>query len=115
MVLQSHQYLIQVHVLAQLGKKNYEKHLSHLEFLLLDSILNVQMDSRNHILVAFIQSVNFPTEHVQSSILLVVPVTDYNSNVPLLLGTNVAKQTWEIIFFKLLTCILHGTWHLHVL
>ena len=39
-----------------------------------------------------ILSVNFPTEHVQGSILLVVPDTEYNSNVPLLLGTNVLNE-----------------------
>ena len=36
-----------------------------------------------------IQFINFQTKHVQRSILLVVPYTEYNSNVPLLLGTHV--------------------------
>ena len=82
---------------STIGKSFYDKHLSHLELLPLDSILKLKCADRQSLhyfgcIHVDIQSVNFPTEHVQSSILLVVPDTEYNSNVPLLLGTNVLND-----------------------
>ena len=41
---------------------------------------------------ADLQSVDFPTDYVQSCILLGVPDTVYNTNVPVLLGTNVLVE-----------------------
>ena len=66
---------------------------------------------------ADLQSVNFPTEHVQSSILLVVPDIEYSLNVPLLLGTNVLVEFLndckvELGENFLQTANLHTLWYL---
>lgn len=64
-----------------------------------------------------IHSVGIPTNHVQNSILLVVPDTDYNKNVPILIGTNVleeflnnCKQTIGVNFLQ--NAALHTCWYL---
>ena len=85
---------------STIGKSFYDKHLSHLELLPLDSILKLECAVGQSLpyfgcIHVDIQSVNFPTEHVQSSILLVVPDSEYNSNVPLLLGTNVLNEFFD--------------------
>lgn len=41
---------------------------------------------------AQISSVGIPSGHVQDCIFLVVPDTDYNKNIPLLIGTNVLSE-----------------------
>ena len=66
---------------------------------------------------ADLQSVNFPTEHVQTSILLVVSDTEYNSNVPLLPGTNVLVEFLNDCKIDLgenflQTANLHPPWYL---
>lgn len=50
---------------------------------------------------------DFPTEYVQSSILFVVPDTEYNSNVPLLLGTNVLTEFLNSCKYELGDNFLH--------
>ena len=82
---------------STIGKSVYDKHLSHLELLPLNSILKLECADGQSLpyfgcIHVDIRPENFPTEHVQSSILLVVPDTEYNSNVPLLLGTNVLDE-----------------------
>ena len=82
---------------STVSKSFYDKHLSHLELLPLNSILKLECADGQSLpyfgyIQADLQSVNFPTEHVQTSILLVVPDTEYNLNVPLLLGTNVLVE-----------------------
>ncbi|MCG7878257.1 MAG: hypothetical protein N0C90_18280, partial [Candidatus Thiodiazotropha endolucinida] len=64
-----------------------------------------------------IQSIGVPTNHVQDCILLVVPNTEYNTNIPVLLGTNVlveflknCKQQLGINFLQ--NSALHTCWYL---
>ena len=64
-----------------------------------------------------LQSVNFPSEHVQTFILLVLPGTEYNSNVPLLLGANVLLEFLnnckiDLEENVLQTANLHTPWYL---
>ena len=54
-----------------------------------------------------LQSVDFPTEHVQSSISLVVTNTEYNSNVSLLLGTNVLTDFLNSYKYEVRDNFLH--------
>ena len=44
-----------------------------------------------------LQAQGIPTNHVQDSILLVVPDTDYNKNVPILIGTNILEEFLSIV------------------
>ena len=80
-----------------ISRNFHDKHLSHLQFLPLDSILSLECPDGQS-LPYFgcshmdIQSVNLPTKHLQCSILLAVLDSEYNSNVPLLLGTNVLDE-----------------------
>ena len=64
-----------------------------------------------------LQAQGIPTNHVQDSILLVVPDTDYNKNVPILIGTNIleeflsnCKQTIGDNFLQ--NAALHTCWYL---
>ena len=64
-----------------------------------------------------IQSLGIPNKHIQDSILLVVPDTDYNKNVPILIGTNVlaeflrnCKETLGVNFLQ--NAALHTCWYL---
>ena len=66
---------------------------------------------------AELQSIDFPTDYVQSCILLVIPDTVYNTNVPVLLGTNVlveflnnCKENLGINFLQKVN--LHTPWYL---
>ena len=59
----------------------------------LDEILKLECTDGNFMpytgyMQAQISSVGIPSGHVQDCIFLVVPDTDYNKNVPLLIGTN---------------------------
>ena len=63
-----------------------------------------------------IQSLGIPNKHVQDSILLVVPDTDYNKSVPILIGTNVkaeflkdCKETLGVEFLP--NAALHTCWY----
>lgn len=64
-----------------------------------------------------LQSVGLPNEHVQSCILLVVKDTEYNSTVPILLGTNVLTEFLkyckeEVGDNYLQKAALHTPWYL---
>ena len=66
---------------------------------------------------ADLQSVDFITDYVQSCILLVVPDTDYNTNIPVLLGNNVlleflnnCKENLGVNFLQ--NADLHTPWYL---
>ena len=104
------------------SKSLYNKHLSHLELLPLNGILKLECDDGRSLpycvyIQADLQSVNFPTEHVQTSILLVVPDTEYNLKVPFLPGTNVLVEFLndckiELGETFLQTANLHIPWYL---
>ena len=66
---------------------------------------------------AQISSVGIPSGHVQDCIFLVIPDTDYNKNIPLLIGTNVlseflshCKNKFRENFLK--SSALHTSWYL---
>ena len=66
---------------------------------------------------AQIPSVGIPSGHVQDCIFLVVPDTDYNKNVPLLIGTNVLSEFLSHCKSKLgenflQSSALHTSWYL---
>ena len=80
--------------MSTISQTFYESNFSDIELMLLNNLLRLKcadgstMPYLGYIQVK-IQSLGIPTNHVQHSILLVVPDTDYNKNVPILIGTNV--------------------------
>ena len=71
--------------------------MGHLEILPLDNFVKLECANGEHMpYYGFIQvdvkPVGVPTEHVQSSILLVVPDTSCNTELPISLGTNVLDE-----------------------
>ena len=97
---------------STISKAFYENNFKDLELMPLDNILKLECaDGQSLPYFGYIQvdlqSVDFPTKHVQSSILLVVPDTEYNSNVPLLLGTNVLTEFLNSCKYELGDNFLH--------
>ena len=79
------------------SKSFYENNLSHLEILPLDNFVRLECANGEHMpyfgyIQVDVKPVGVPTEHIQSSILLVVPDTSTNTDLPILLGTNVLEE-----------------------
>lgn len=100
----------------------YENNYSGIELMPLNELLRLEcadgstMPYLGYIQVR-IQSVGIPTNHVQDSLLLVVPDTDYNKKIPVLIGTNVlaeflnnCKETLGVNFLQ--NAALHTCWYL---
>ena len=71
--------------------------MGHLEILPLDNLLKLECANGEHMpyygyIQVDVKPVGVPTEHIQSSILLVVPDTSCNTDLPILLGTNVLDE-----------------------
>lgn len=76
---------------STISKTFYEQNFNHLELLPLDNFIKLECaDGQTMPYFGYIQvdilPVGIPTEQVLTSILLVVPDTDYNKTVPVLLG-----------------------------
>ena len=98
---------------STVSKTFYENNFKHLELECSDG----QSLPYFGYIQADIQSIDFPTDYVQSCIILVVPDTDYNTNVPVLLGTNVlveflnnCKENLGVNFLQ--NANLHTSWYL---
>ena len=79
---------------STISESFYEKHFQHIQLLPLDEIMKLECADGNFMpytgyMQAQISSVGIPSGHAQDCIFLVVPDTDYNKNIPLLIGTNV--------------------------
>ena len=79
------------------SKSFYENNLSHLEILPLDNFVRLECANGEHMpyfgyIQVDVKPVGVPTEHIQSCILLVVPDTSTNTDLPILLGTNVLEE-----------------------
>ena len=88
---------------STISKAFYENNFKHLRLMPLDNILKLEYaDGQSLPYFGYIQvdlqSVDFPTIHVRSSILLVV---FDNSNVLLLLGTNVLTEVLNSCKYEL--------------
>lgn len=82
---------------STISRTFYEQNFSNLELLPLDNFIKLECaDGQTMPYFGYIQvdilPIGIPTDQVQTSILLVVPDTDYNSTVPVLLGTNVLSE-----------------------
>lgn len=82
---------------STISKTFYEQNFNHLELLPLDNFIKLECaDGQTMPYFGYIQvdilPVGIPTEQVLTSVLLVVPDTDYNNTVPVLLGTNVLSE-----------------------
>ena len=79
---------------STIGQTFYENNFGHVELMPLNNLLRLECaDGSTMPYLGYIevklQAHGIPTNHVQDSILLVVPDTDYNKNVPILIGTNI--------------------------
>ena len=75
----------------------YENNLSHLELMPLDKFVKLECAKGEYMpyfdyIQVDIKPIDIPSDHVQSSILLVVPDTECNTNLPPLLRTNVLSE-----------------------
>lgn len=107
---------------STISESFYKKHFQHIPLLPLDEILKLECADGNFMpytgyMQAQISSVGIPSGHVQDCIFLVVPDTDYNKNVPLLIGTNVLSEFLNNCKSKLgenflQSSALHTSWYL---
>ena len=107
---------------STISQSFYENNFKHLELMPLDNILKLECaDGKTMPYFGYIQvelqSAEFPVECVHNCILLVVPDTEYNTNVPILLGTNVlvdflntCKESLGDKFLQ--SANLHTPWYL---
>ena len=83
--------------ITTISESYYEKHFQHIPLLPLDDIFKLECADGNFMpytgyMQAQISSVGIPSGHVQDCIFLVVPETDYNKNIPMLIGPNVLSE-----------------------
>lgn len=79
------------------SKSFYENYLNSIELMPLDNF--VASECANGGIIPYfgyiqvdIQTLGIPTDHVQNCMLLIVPETEFNSKLPILLGTNVLGE-----------------------
>ena len=75
----------------------YENNLSRLDLMPLDNFVTLECANGEHMpyfgyIQVDVKPNGVPSDHVQSSILLVVPDTECNTNLSVLLGTNVLAE-----------------------
>ena len=84
-----------------LSKSFYDQHLSHIEIKPLDKILHIECADGNalpylgYIEVCITKVEGIPELTSLACIFLVVPETNYNSETPILLGTNILNELRE--------------------
>ena len=84
-----------------LSKSFYDQHLSHIEIKPLDKILHIECADGNalpylgYIEVSITKVEGIPELTSLACIFLVVPETNYNSETPILLGTNILNELRE--------------------
>ena len=100
----------------------YDKYLTETPLLPVEDILKLEcadgsfMPYTGYVQVQ-LSSVGIPSDHVQDSIFLIVPDTDYSKNVPVLIGTNILDQLLlhcksELGERFLQNSALHTSWYL---
>ena len=83
--------------ISYLGQSYYEKYLSHLPLLPVTDILNIECADGQKLpysgyIKASMTSPGIPKCTEQFCLLLVVPDTNYNQRVPVLIGTNILDE-----------------------
>ena len=85
---------------STINRKFYEENLSTIPIQKLDLLLDIECaDGKSLPYEGFIEAeLEIPTiRHKVNAILLVIPESNYNNSVPLLLGTNVLGVIMEIL------------------
>lgn len=86
--------------ISSIGQSFYEKNLKHLPILPMSDILNVECADGQKLpysgyIKATMKSVGIPQCKEQFCLFLIVPDTNYNLKVPVLLGTNILDEVMK--------------------